>query len=350
MDRGDRDGRPPGATEAPGLRQQFGSTKDSARALIDAHIDLGKAEMGEIAGKIKKIAAFTGIAVVAGIGASLLLLVGLPLFLGEWVFGSMGWGLLHGLLFLAAIIVAMILLVIDLPAARIGGGFLVGVVVAVGVGLVLGLNLTNRLWGLAGDALVPQAAADVRPLAAALVVLPLGLAVLAGLAGLARGVAGRDNGDPPPSLPGAALAALPAATYGGWLAAFGYAYVSGPAWFDWALLAVGLAVAVAIALTLAVASRTRPGRGLLGGMSGGALVGLLLAVLTAIAFGPRVGVAMGVTLGLLAWIAAMGVAAARREGFDFEEYGKSFKPQQTIEMTKETIEWARRRMPLSRGS
>jgi predicted lipid-binding transport protein (Tim44 family) len=109
-------------------------------------------------------------------------------------------------------------------------------------------------------------------------------------------------------------------------------------------------VAIAIALTLAVASRSRPGRGLLGGMSGGALVGVLLALLTSIAFGPRVGVAMGVTLGLLAWIAAMAVAAMRREGFDFDAYGRSFKPQQTIDMTKETIEWARRRMPLSRGS
>lgn len=326
------------------------ATKGSARALIDAHVELGKAEMGEIAGKIKKIAAFSGVAVAAAIGASLLLLVGLPLFLGEWIFGSMGWGLLHGLLFLAAIIVAMVLLVIDMPAARIGAAYLVGIVVAVGVGLVLGLNLTNRLWGFAGDALLPQAAPDVRPLAAAMVVLPLGLAVLSGLAGLAGGLLDRDEGTPPPGLGSAAVLAAPAAIYGGWLAAFWYAYMSGIAWFDWALLAVGVAVAIAIALTLAVASRSRPGRGLLGGMSGGALVGVLLALLTSIAFGPRVGVAMGVTLGLLAWIAAMAVAAMRREGFDFDAYGRSFKPQQTIDMTKETIEWARRRMPLSRGS
>jgi hypothetical protein len=326
------------------------ATKGSARALIDAHVELGKAEMGEIAGKIKKIAAFSGVAVAAAIGASLLLLVGLPLFLGEWIFGSMGWGLLHGLLFLTAIIVAMVLLVIDMPAARIGAAYLVGIVVAVGVGLVLGLNLTNRLWGFAGDALLPQAAPDVRPLAAAMVVLPLGLAVLSGLAGLAGGLLGRDEGTPPPGLGSAAVLAAPAAIYGGWLAAFWYAYMSGIAWFDWALLAVGVAVAIAIALTLAVASRSRPGRGLLGGMSGGALVGVLLALLTSIAFGPRVGVAMAVTLGLLAWIAAMAVAAMRREGFDFDAYGRSFKPQQTIDMTKETIEWARRRMPLSRGS
>ncbi len=307
--------------------------------------------MADISDRIKRVVAFAGIAVAAGIAASLLLSVGLPLFLGEWIFGSMGWGLLHGLLFLTAIIVAMVLLVIAMPASRIAFGFGVGLLVALAVSVVLGLNLTNRLWGLAGDALLPQAAPDVRPLAAAMVVLPLGLAVLSGLAGLAGGAVGRrDDGSGPPSLSRAAVGALPAAAYGGWLAAFAYAYSAGIAWFDPALLALAVAVTVAIALTLAVASRTRPGRGLLGGMSGGAAIGILLALLTALALGPRVGVALGVTLGLIAWIGTMAVAAMRREGFDFAEYGKSFKPQQTIDMTKETIEWARARMPLSRGS
>jgi hypothetical protein len=161
---------------------------------------------------------------------------------------------------------------------------------------------------------------------------------------------GPDDGSAAPGLRSAAAAALPAAIYGGWLAAFGYAYSAGIAWFDWPLLVVGVAVAIAVALTLAVVARTRPGRGLLAGMSTGAGLGVVLAVLTAIALGPRVGVALGVTAGILAWIASMGVAAARRSDFDFGEYAESFKPQRTIEMTKETIEWARARMPLSRGS
>ena len=64
---------------------------------------------------------------------------------------------------------------------------------------------------------------------------------------------------------------------------------------------------------------------------------------------PRVGAAIGVTVGLIAWIGMMGAEVARR-GVDTEELKKRFIPQKTIDMTKETIEWARARMPLSRKS
>ena len=41
---------------------------------------------------------------------------------------------------------------------------------------------------------------------------------------------------------------------------------------------------------------------------------------------------------------------ATRIEFDEESLKKRFMPQRTIDMTKETIEWARARMPLSRKS
>ena len=41
---------------------------------------------------------------------------------------------------------------------------------------------------------------------------------------------------------------------------------------------------------------------------------------------------------------------ARNLKFDEESMKRRFVPQRTIDMTKETIEWARERMPLSRKS
>jgi hypothetical protein len=81
----------------------------------------------------------------------------------------------------------------------------------------------------------------------------------------------------------------------------------------------------------------------------GVWIGVVLAGLTALGLGPRVGAAIGVTVGLSVW---MGVTVAEvvRHGIDGEEFMKRFIPQKTIDTTKETIEWARARMPLSRRS
>jgi hypothetical protein len=87
----------------------------------------------------------------------------------------------------------------------------------------------------------------------------------------------------------------------------------------------------------------------IGGLVGGAVGGALLGVLTAIATGPRVGAAIGVAVGLIVWVALMGVDLARH-GVDTEELKQRFWPERTIEVTKETIEWARERMPLMRKS
>jgi hypothetical protein len=47
---------------------------------------------------------------------------------------------------------------------------LTGFVAGLAVAIILGSGLSNLLWKIAGDALLPLAAEDVRPLAAALVV------------------------------------------------------------------------------------------------------------------------------------------------------------------------------------
>ena len=152
-------------------------------------------------------------------------------------------------------------------------------VVGIVVGVVLGLDLTNRAWTALGDVAAPGLDPSSRPLVLA---VP-SLAVIGGVLGLIAG-------------------------------------------------AVGGGIGAAI-----------------GGLVGGAIVGALLGALTAIATGLRVGTAIGVATGLIVWIALMGLDIVRH-GVDTAELKHRFWPERTIEATKETIEWARERMPLSRRS
>ena len=58
--------------------------------LVEAHVDLAKAELSSIAGEIGRIAALAAIAIVVVIMAGLLAVIGTALFLGEWLLGSIG--------------------------------------------------------------------------------------------------------------------------------------------------------------------------------------------------------------------------------------------------------------------
>ena len=270
----------PGPDAAPGLGEQIGATRDSAKRLIGAHVELAKAEFADIGDAIKRAAVFAGIAIGAGIFAALLLGVGLPLFLGEWIFGSIGWGILLGLLLLGALAMAAVVLALgDSVNGRIGRSFLVAAVIGVVVGVLFGLDVTNRGWTLLGDSVAGNLAADSRPLVVAVAVL----AALGALIGLVLGLAG------------------------------------------------GL------------------GGGSIGSLIAGGVAGVALGFLTAAAPGPRVGAAIGVAAGLIAWIGLMGASLAGG-GFDTDKLKERFWPARTIEVTKETIEWARERMPLMRRS
>ena len=89
-----------------------------------------------------------------------------------------------------------------------------------------------------------------------------------------------------------------------------------------------------------------------GGMGGalglgifGVILGGLVGALTAISLGPRVGAALGVAVGLAAWPVLMGIGVSRR-GIDTDALKARFYPDETIDTTKETIEWVRARTPL----
>ena len=86
----------------------------------------------------------------------------------------------------------------------------------------------------------------------------------------------------------------------------------------------------------------------------GALIGLILAgalfgAFTAITFSPQVGVALGIAAGYAAWIALM-IADMARTGVDTEALKARYTPNQTIDTSKETLEWLQKRMPPGIGS
>jgi hypothetical protein len=311
---------------------------------------LARAEFEEIGGAIK-LAVILG--VVAGVSllvAGLLATVGTPLFLGEWIFGSIGWGLLHGLLLLTGVAAAAGLAAVGTSGPRLARSTAIAVLIAIVVGVVLGLDLTNRAWSAAGDSLLPAVAADIRPLVAALVSLPVVLGALFGLLGLGRAVGNDGAGSRDRAAIGARIAAgLPAAAYVGWLAGFAYAYATGALLPDWRIFAAAAGGLVVTEVVAVVIGMWRPGLDMLSGLSIGAVVGLALAFLSALAVGGRVGAAIGVTAGLIAWPALMAADFAAR-GIDTDALKERFIPRRTIEMTKETIEWARARKPLSRKS
>lgn len=268
---------PTGDETPPGLRAQVAAVIAAARRLANAHITLARAEAGEIMGEVGRVALLGGIAFAALLLAGLFLPIGLLLFMGEWILGSIGWGILLGTLLLVDVAVIAALVALDVPASRLGQAFVIALLAGVVVGLVLGLDLTNRAWTIAGDAALPNVDAGMRPLAIAV----LSLGILGAILGL---VGGRRSGG-----------------------------------------SAG------------------------GGLIGGAVAGVLLGALTAVALGPRVGAAFGVLAMLIAWPALSGLDVART-GIDMEALKARFYPSQTIETTKETIEWVRQRTPLGRKS
>jgi hypothetical protein len=264
----------PATGEAPGLRAQFGATLEAGKRLFRAHVDLAKAEIGEIVGEVKRMVALGALALGVVLMAGLLLFVGGILFLGEWLFGSIGWGVLLGFLLLLDVAVMALLLALDQKPAKVSSSLLVAVVAGVAVGVLLGFDLTHRGWTSLGDSLASAYDPNTRA-----VLLAVGAsAAILGLFGFATG------------------------------------------------LARGFSHAVARLLVWAVI---------------GAFVGLL----TVISIPAQVGAALGVMAALIAWPVIAG-RELLRTGVDGEALAAKFTPQQTIDLTKETIEWVRARTPL----
>ena len=96
-----------------------------------AHIELAKAEAAAIGGEIAKVAAYVGIAIaVIGLAVTLLV-VGSSLFFAEWLLGSIGWGVLHGVLLFISIALGCALAAVGVTGTRIGWSVLVGIAIGI---------------------------------------------------------------------------------------------------------------------------------------------------------------------------------------------------------------------------
>jgi hypothetical protein len=268
---------PPPKSTPPGLLAQIGMTRDAAWQLAMAHVELAKAEAAAIGGKLALLIGLIILALALLFMAIILVVVGVSLFLGAWLLGSMGWGVLHGMLLFTGLAVVCVFAAVGLPGRAIGlatlGGLLIGIVVAV----LLGFELPNRAYAAIGDSLASTFAieAGVRPLVVGV--------VLGALVGLVLGI-------------GLGL------RIGGWV--------------------------MPVALVI---------------------LGATLGALSAVTYGLQVGVALGITVGYIAWIALL-VAAMAAAGIDAESLKQRFYPSQTIDTSKETLEWLKTRLPRGTGS
>jgi hypothetical protein len=142
--------RPAGPGETS-LLDQFQRTRESFMGLLSAHIDLLKAEINDILGEVKVLTTQAGIALGIALMTGILLWVGGFLFLGEWLFGSIGWGLAHGLLFGITMIVALGLAIVGSRARYTVLSFVVALVIVIAVAVLCGLNVTYDAAVAAGN-------------------------------------------------------------------------------------------------------------------------------------------------------------------------------------------------------
>jgi hypothetical protein len=151
--------------------EQFGRTRTSFSRLFRAHVDLLKAEIAEILDQVKLLATLAGVALAVLLLVASMLYVGGFLFLGEWLFGSIGWGFAHGLLFGLAFVVVLVLAILGAPASSAIVALLLGVVVAVGLALLAGSNAAYNAASSVALNLVPplNSAAVVSLIAGAIV-------------------------------------------------------------------------------------------------------------------------------------------------------------------------------------
>lgn len=121
----------PGPDSQPkGLREQIAAVRDGVMRLVHAHINLARTEASEIGAEIGRVALLAGVAFGALFVVALLLPIGGMLFFADWLFGSIGWGVLLGMLFLLDVALIAVLVALGVPGSRIGRDFLVAVFAA----------------------------------------------------------------------------------------------------------------------------------------------------------------------------------------------------------------------------
>jgi hypothetical protein len=204
--------------------------------------------------------------------------IGSILWIGEWWFGSIGWGVLLGTELFVALAVSLVLIGLGTGAGGQVRAVVVGAVVAIVLAVLLALNLPNRAWTALADALQLAVRPEWRILALAVPIPAVVLAVVGLVVGL--------------------------------------------------LTRAGIGAALGLAVL-------------------GAIIGAALGGLSAISYGAEVAAALGIAVGLGVWIV---LGALRARSISMDSLKARFYPDETIDTTKETIEWVRERTPLGRKS
>ena len=104
-----------------------------------------------------------------------------------------------------------------------------------------------------------------------------------------------------------------------------------------------------IAGIVAAVTMDASGGGRFVALAGLTVLGVALGAFTAITFGPEVGAGIGITARLPHLDRLMAVDVVRT-GIDIEALKLRFYPAQTIDTSKETLEWLQKRMPPGIGS
>ena len=180
---------------------------------VRAHIDLAKAEMEQVGREIGRASGLAAAAIALLILMSLLVAIGGMLFAGEWLFGSIGWGLLLGTELLIAVALAAVLVALYVPG--LGRDALIAILPGIAVALILALNLPNELFKRIGE----SANLAVDPAVLPLVVGVVLVGVFGALVGLftgarAGGAKGAFGGLFVGALAGALLGAFLSITFG----------------------------------------------------------------------------------------------------------------------------------------
>jgi hypothetical protein len=164
--------------------EAIGDVRAAIMRMLDAHLKLLRAELA-ITGK--ELGVIIGLAVgalVIAILAGILLYVGSFLFFGELLFGSMGWGIIHGTLLAAAFIGFVVINLAGGQMERYGWGAAIGLAVAIILAAVLLSNVGNTGGESVKDWLNEAFVTEDLPFGDAWLVTLAGL-VIVGLAGLA---------------------------------------------------------------------------------------------------------------------------------------------------------------------
>ncbi|MFI5262145.1 MAG: hypothetical protein ACHQZR_06305 [Candidatus Limnocylindrales bacterium] len=154
--------------------------------LLRAHQALLQAELAELGGHIRRIAAEAGCLVALALYALLLLTIGGTLFLGEWLFGSIGWSIILAVLASVAGGVTLGAAIVEAPPRTMGRAAVAGAVTGVLVALILAANLPSRICQAVADRLVAGGVNLDAAWAPAIVGL-VALGILLGVVGLLVG-------------------------------------------------------------------------------------------------------------------------------------------------------------------